>query len=262
MRIATLALGLPLMACLAAPAWAGVDDGNLSLRIEQAGYRDDVQDLESVRITLETATAQPQSDKYLYYYLGYVDYTLAGQYFAVDNSSKATDRVEAAEDALKGALKLDPTFAEAEALLGASYGEEIGIHPYKGMFLGSKSSAHMKRAVGLAPQDPRVLFLNAVSDFNTPAAFGGDKQKAARGFHGALAAFDSYRPADAAAPAWGKAEAYEWLAYAEEDAGQTEAARADYAKALALMPDYRKAQRHLNKLPPATSAATPAHASL
>lgn len=259
MRIVTL--GLPLMTCLALPAYAGVDTAALSQRIEQAGYKDDAQDLETVRSSLEAATVKPQSDKYLYYYLGYADYSLANQYAATD-LSKATDRIQSAQDALKAALKLDPNFAEAEALLGASYGEEIGFHPYKGMFLGPKSGEHMSHAVQLAPQDPRVMFLNATSDFSTPAAFGGDKQKALWGLHGAIAAYDSYHPVDAAAPDWGKAQVYEFLAYAEEDVGQTEAARADYRKALALVPDYKKAQRHLDKLPPATTASTPAHASL
>ena len=261
MRTTLPALSLLLMTCLALPAYAGVDTGTLSQRIEQAGYKDDAQDLEVVRDSLEEATVKPQSDKYLYYYLGYADYSLANQYAATDNS-KATDRIQSAQDALKAALKLDPGFAEAEALLGASYGFEIGLHPYKGMFLGSKSAEHMKHAVQLAPQDPRVMFLNATSDFNTPAAFGGDKQKAIWGFHGAIAAFDTYQATDAVAPSWGKAQAYEWLAYAEEDAGQKEAARSDYGKALALVPDYKKAQRHLDKLPPAGTAPVPAHASL
>lgn len=262
MKTSTLcSLCLPLMACLGTPAWAGVDESTLSQRIERASYREDAQELETVCASLEGATAKPQSDKYLYYYLGYADYSLANQY-AANDLSKATDRIESAEDALKAALKLDPDFAEAEALLGASYGEEIGFHPYKGMFLGPKSAEHMKHAVQLAPQDPRVMLLNAVSDFNTPSTFGGDKQKANWGLHGALAAFDSYHATDAAAPTWGKAQAYEWLAFAEEDAGLKVAARSDYGKALAIVPDYKKAQRHLDKLPPAATAPVPAHASL
>lgn len=261
MRIAILALGFPLMTCLSSTAWAGVDESTLSSRIEQASYRDDAQDLETVRAALTEATAQPQADKYLYYYLAYADYALAYQYFNSD-SSKATDCIEAAEDALNRALKLDAGFAEAEALLGASYGVEIGLHPFKGMFLGSKSAAHMRHAMQLAPQDPRVMLLNAINDFNTPAAFGGDKQKATWGFRGALAAFTRYHAPDAAAPAWGEAETYEWLAFAEEDAGQKQAARADYGKALALVPAYKKARRHLEKLPPAATAVTPAQTGI
>ncbi len=133
MKTSTLSrLCLPLIACLTTPAWADVDMSSLSQRIEQDGYRADVQDLETVRALLEAEAKQPQSDKYLYYYLGYVDYALAYQYSGTD-SSKATACVEAAEGELTTALKTDPDSAEAEALLGTSYGFEIGLHPMKGM---------------------------------------------------------------------------------------------------------------------------------
>ncbi len=262
MKVSTLrTLCLPLIACLSTPAWADVDMSTLSQRIEQDGYHADIQDLETVRTLLETQAKQPQPDKYLYYYLGYVDYALAYQYSSTD-SGKATTCVEAAEGALTEALKADPDSAEAEALLGTSYGLEIAVHPMKGMWLGPKAHEHIDRAVHLAPSDPRVLLLNAISDFNTPAMFGGDKQHALWGFHAAVAAFESYHAGDAAAPGWGKAWTYEQLGVAEEDAGQRVAARADYGKAVELVPDYKLAQKHLDKLPPATTAAAPARSSI
>ena len=93
MRTLTLArYCLPLMACFITPAWADVDTSTLSQRIEQDGYHADVQDLETVRALLETATQQPQPDKYLYYYLGYVDYALAYQYDSADSSKAPADR--------------------------------------------------------------------------------------------------------------------------------------------------------------------------
>lgn len=253
-------LCLSLMACLTTPAWADLDTSTLSQRIEQDGYHADVQDLVTLRALLEAEAKQLQPDKYLYYYLGYVDYALAYQYDGAD-SSKATACVNAAEDALTAALKADPDSAEVEALLGTSYGLEIALHPMKGMWLGPKAHEHIDRAVHLAPGNPRVLLLNAMSDFNTPAMFGGDKQHALWGFHAALTAFDSYQASDAAAPGWGKAWAYEQLGVAEQDVGQAASARADYGKALELVPNYKLAQRHFDKLPPVATATAPARSS-
>lgn len=244
-----LGFTLLVLYTFSALAWGDMDLTQFGHRIEQAGYREDAQELEAVRATLEAATANPQADRYAYYYLGYVDYSLAHQYFASD-SDKATDRADAAQEALKRALKLDPNFAEAEALLGASYSIEMGLHPMKGLFLGGKTAGYFRHALATAPGDPRVILLNAIEDYQLPAAFGGDKQRAADGLRRALAAFDNDHPADATAPAWGKALAYQWLGFAEASAGQPDAARADYIKALNLAPDYKKASTHLDKLPP------------
>jgi tetratricopeptide (TPR) repeat protein len=240
-----------LLSCfaLAMPAWAGVDLGAIGQRIESAGHRADSADLQAVRESLQAAPEGAAPDKYLHYYRGYADYVSASL-LSRDDSSRATDLAQEAQSELQEALKLDPDFAEAEALLGASYGLEIGLHPLRGMWLGSKAGRHTERALQLAPTDPRVLLLRAVSDYFTPSAFGGDKQRALQGYRAALAAFDTYHNADGAAPGWGRAETYAWLGIAESHDGQTEAARADLNKALELAPDYALARKRLAALPP------------
>src|SRR6185503_5665317 len=107
----------------------------------------------------------------------------------------------------------------------------------------------------LAPDDPRVILLNAIGDYSTPSIFGGDKTRAQRGFRAAIAAYDSYVPADASAPTWGRADAYFWLARSEAQAGDVEAARNDYGKALELAPDFVLARKRLMALPPAAATA-------
>jgi tetratricopeptide (TPR) repeat protein len=250
---ARIRLCLPLIVCLASPVWATEDITDLSQRIELPGYRADTDALQAMDTTLQAEIkSASQSDKYLYYYLGYTEYNLAYAYAHTD-TGKATDHVEDAQTALLAALKLDPDFAEAEALLSTCYGLEIGLHPFKGMYLGAKTGKHMARAMQLAPGDPRVLLLKGISDFQTPGMFGGDKQRALQEFHAALVAFDSYQPKDPAAPSWGKALTYNWLGFTESRTGQTEAARADYAKALALIADYKSVQQRLADLPPAAA---------
>lgn len=216
-------------------------------QIESADYAADSSALSKVQQSLLAATKQPNTDKYAYYYLGYADYSLADVYADTD-PSKATDCLHDADDALDQAIKLDPAFAEAYALLGSSYGFEIGLHPYKGMWLGSKSDKLMAKAMRLAPDDPRVLMLQGLSDFTTPESYGGDKHKALQEFSTALANFGSYKPADAEAPTWGKAQAFVWRGDAEVKANDASAAGRDYQAALAMVPAYKGAARELAKL--------------
>jgi len=236
---------LPLVAQAEEMAQKGTSDA-----IEQALQRGDEAALLKVRAGLE-AGLKTHPEKHDYYYLGLVDYELA---VLDEDNGKATDYIDAAEDALQAALKLDPAFAEAEALLGSSYGVEIGLHPMKGMYLGSKVTSHLGAAAKLAPGDPRVLLLQGISDYKTPEAYGGDKKRAMAEFRAALAAFDAYQQPDDEAPTWGRAESHVWLAQAEAGAKDFTAARADLNQALAIAPDYRYARRLLDKLPPPQAA--------
>lgn len=227
---------------------------DIGRQIEAADFAGDVQALARLQAQLTDAVKQPTPGKYTYYYLGYADHALA-EVYADTESSKATDCLHDAEDALKQAITLDPNFAEAYALLGSSYGLEIGLHPFKGMWLGGKSNGLLAKALQLAPDNPRVLMQRAISDYSTPATFGGDKQRALREYTAALARYDAYKPADDQAPTWGHATAYVWRGDAEVGLNDPEAARKDYTAALALVPGYKLAAAKLAKLTPVSPAA-------
>jgi len=247
MRINILGM-ISLLGLAALPFTAraeGLSQKGMSETIERASQRGDEAALLKVHAGLEAGIKAGHPDKYGYYYLGLADYELA---VIEGDEGKATDYIDAAEDALQAALKLDPAFAEAEALLGSSYGVEIGLHPIKGMVLGSQNSSHLARAAQLAPGDPRVLLLQGISDYETPEAYGGDKKRAMAEFRAALAAFDTYKQPDDQAPGWGRAETHVWLAKAEAAAKDYTAARADLNQALVIAPDYKYARRVLDKL--------------
>lgn len=236
---------------LAAQAEAAPQKGT-SEAIEQAYHRGDEAALLKVRAGLEAAIKAGHPDKYSYYYLGLSDYELA---VTEEDEGKASDYIDAAEDALKVAVKLDPAFAEAEALLGSSYGVDIGLHPMKGMFLSSQNTGNLDRAAKHVPGNPRVLLLQGISDYETPEAYGGDKKRALAEFRAASAAFETYKQPDDQAPTWGRAETHIWLAKAETDSKDFTAARADLTVALKLAPGYKWAQGLLAKLPPAPQGA-------
>jgi hypothetical protein len=249
---------------LAALMVCSVQAGNpplaqLGKQIETADYSQDVAALSALRQTLSDAVKQAGApDKYLYYYIGYADYCLADAYAATD-ASKATDSLHDADTALKQALAVDPDFADADALLGSSYGFEIGLHPFKGIWLGSKADASLAHAMKLAPQDPMVLLLQGLSDFSTPASYGGDKQRALQEYNSSLALYATYKAADERAPLWGEAEAHVLRGELEASLGEVQAAQTDYRAALALAADYKVATEQLTKLattPPSGATAT------
>src|SRR5579885_2801191 len=251
-------VGLVSLLCLSLPLAARADGApqkDMSVSIERAMQRGDEATLLKLRDGLGAAVKSGHPDKYAYYYLGFSDYELA----LLDqdqDQGKATDYIGAAEDALQAALKLDADFAEAEALLGSSYGVEIGLSPMKGMFLSSKVVSHLDHAAKLAPGNPRVALLQGISDYETPEAYGGDKKRAAAEFHAASAAFDAYRQPDEQAPDWGRAETHVWLAKAETNAKDFTAARADLTAALKLAPGYKWAKGLLEKLPASQSGSS------
>lgn len=245
-------VGMVSVLCLSILPLAARAEGaslkDMSGSIEHAMQRGDEGALLKLRDSLGAAVKAGHADKYAYYYLGLSDYELA---LLEDDDGKATDDINAAEDALQSALKLDSNFAEAEALLGSSYGVEIGLSPMKGMFLSSRVTSHLDHAAKLAPGNPRVSLLQGISDYETPEAYGGDKQRALAEFRAASAAFDTYKQPDDQAPTWGRAETHVWLAKAETNSKDFTAARTDLTAALKIAPGYKWAKGLLDKLPSA-----------
>ena len=118
---------------------------------------------------------------------------------------------------LKEATRINPEGAEAHALLSSAYGRQIGLSPVKSMFIGPKAGKASKKAMELAPDNPRVVLSAAIGDFNTPRMFGGNKERAMQGFQRAAELFALERPAEPVEPVWGHSEAYAWLGLAYMD---------------------------------------------
>lgn len=129
--------------------------------------------------------------------------------------------------------------AESRALLGACLGVKIGFSPMSGMTLAPKASALFEAALQASPGNPRVLMLQGVHVLNTPAFFGGGAKLALPILEAAVKAVEGEKaPADAWAPAWGKAETLVWLAKAQRGVGQEAAATESLQRALVLDPTY------------------------
>jgi tetratricopeptide (TPR) repeat protein len=135
------------------------------------------------------------------------------------------------------AVELGSDFAEAQAMLGSCYGmKATGI--FSGMKYGPKSDKAMKRAKELAPDNPRVVLLDAIGTFFKPSMFGGSVEGAVEGFQRAVELFENWQPPNAYAPRWGDAEVYAWLGQGYEEAGDYEKAKEAYQQALKIKPGY------------------------
>ena len=67
-----------------------------------------------------------------------------------------------------------------------------------------KAEAALEKAKALNADNPRIYMLEAQDKYFTPEQFGGSKEEAKVLFEKALKLFDSFKPASAIAPNWGK----------------------------------------------------------
>ena len=159
----------------------------------------------------------------------------------------------------EAALKLDAGNAEALALKGSLQAFLLSLEPGSAMTLGPESGANLKRAVALAPRDPRVHLLQAIYTLHAPAFFGGGADKALPGFAKAIELFATDSPGDSTAPAWGLDDALVWAGQAAEKLGRAQEAGCYYARALVENPSNGWARRLQHAAPvPETAPAKPA----
>jgi tetratricopeptide (TPR) repeat protein len=134
------------------------------------------------------------------------------------------------------ALKADPKHAMALGLKGALQGMLIGLKPAMMMAWGMESGANLRRAMELAPGEPRLKLLSAIGTFHTPVAFGGGAKKAMPEIDEAITLFERAATPDSTAPDWGREDAWTWKGVAHQRLGENTAARDAFRRALELNP--------------------------
>lgn len=213
-------------------------------QLAQAVTQWDAPRILEARALFERLTTDKDLAPLAHYYVGYADYRLS-IYWSQQHRSKAVEYLEDAISHLEEAMKLDASFAEAAALLSSCYGQKIGYEPRLAMALGPKSAQMMAAAKNLQPGNPRVVLLEAISTYFTPANFGGSKEKALAGFRKAAELFASWQPADSLQPDWGREEVYAWIGLAHLDRDEPILAKRAFEKALAINPEYAWVKENL-----------------
>lgn len=226
--------------CLAPVATARAQNDSLRAAVERAVTIGDWSAIEraAVRLRAQSVSAAGRTNPWVHYDLAYVLHRRVSGHISERRNAVAKPMVE---EALLAAARADSlgAGATARALQGALAGQMAavggGLAP---MRFGPRALSLLDDAVKDAPDDPRVAFLNGMTRFNAPRAFGGGPAKAEAELRRALRLFETDRSA-APRPTWGKVDAHIWLAQALHAQGMDVEARAEYERALALAPGHR-----------------------
>jgi tetratricopeptide (TPR) repeat protein len=125
---------------------------------------------------------------------------------------------------------------EAKALLASVYGLKMAYSPWKGIYLGSKSSSLLKEARQEAPNSPLVWKLYANSKLFTPETFGGSSQEAQKAYEKSVSLWE--RDSQTTAQNWWYLDTLAWLGQTYQKNGEPDQATAAYTKALATEPEF------------------------
>lgn len=154
-----------------------------------------------------------------------------------ENSDLFSDNLDKAQIELEKAIKIDPDFDEAYALLGGIYGmKAAGM--FSGIKYGKKAKGTMNKARELDSANPRTYLIDGIGDYYKPKLFGGGLDHALEAFLKAAALFESFESESETAPDWGKAETHAWLAQIYLDLGNKEKAEIHINKSIELYPDF------------------------
>lgn len=237
---------LPMSAALSLTS----DPTLLSLRdqIEAAYNNRDIAGIESARKAL-LATPAGSGDRASAEYLAAYG-RLRESMVAADlkDKSAAGDYLDDCINELKPVVAANPAFAEARALLGSCYGASTRYHVLSSTVRGMQGGRELAEALKIAPDNPWVVFQNGVSDYSTPAIFGGSDKKALEQLKRAAGLFAASHPTGSASPAWGEAETWLYIGRVYKSLEQPAEAREALNKALGFAPGNKDVRAELATL--------------
>ncbi len=227
----------------------------------QYGYF--TEDLHALRNLAESLGAPDSHDRLKSYYVGLLAYrvTLLSEAQASKapaeqqrrsrkggrKKSEARQSEERCVAALDLALQAQSDFADALALESACLGLLAESGSWHTPFGAPKSATQLRKALELAPKNPRVLLLDALGDYDNPKADPAQARTCDK-FKTTAAVFDAERADVDQVPGWGAAEAYMWLGRCYLDKGDVVPARDALERSLLIAPEFTAARRLLVRI--------------
>ncbi len=208
-----------------------------------ADYRGDLTELARLRDAAAALAADPEHGYLARYWSGYASWRLAinGANGAM-SQGELRAHLERAAAEMEAAIAAKPDFADG-------YAAASGIHQWLVRFYPDDPGAQrrhldrglatLKRGLELAPDNPRVLWMQASVYFFAPPSLGGDRPRALTTYARMAEVSPTPDPASPL-PDWGKPEALMSLAYAHLNATppDLDAAEREARAALALQPEW------------------------
>jgi len=198
---------------------------------------------------LAVLLTEKSPDAGLLHGLAVCDYRLANFYLVSGNAAETERYVAEARKYGEQARDLDPAMGESFALEAYLIGMVIALHPDQAMGLIAPSGEAYNAAFSKSPDNPRVFLLKGLSVYYTPEQFGGGPANAQSYLEKATDLFEKESGRTSSAAAWGREEAWTYLAICHKARGNAAKAREYLKKALEIAPDYALASRELKALP-------------
>jgi tetratricopeptide (TPR) repeat protein len=222
----------------------------------QYGYF--TEDQRALRTLVESFGSGDPHDALKSYYAGLLAYRQAelaeAQADKLPTAARKSDRsknearqmVERCVSSLDHALDAQKDFPDALALQSACLERLAELSTWRAPLAGPKSASQMRKALQIAPKNPRVLLLDAVSDYEHPQAAGAPRS--CEKFKNTAAVFETERANVDQVPGWGGAEAYTWLGRCYLGNGDAVPARDALERALLIAPEFGQAKRLLSSI--------------
>jgi tetratricopeptide (TPR) repeat protein len=239
---------LVLLPMVLASRWAMAQEGgDLQAQIMYAFYIEDGNLLSGLVQSLTTQENAGGADDALRYHLAHAEYR-SGVQGAERRSAAAAPAFADCIDQLKPLLEKAGDNVEAMTLQSACYVQLARLRKLQAVLLRSRAEERIRRAMELAPRNPRTALLRAEELLSHAAPGSADRARALGELQLAAEVFEQSTTTSVATPGWGNAETYLELGRQLEADGDFVAARNWIEKALIIAPDYKAAQRQLAAL--------------
>ncbi|MEM9172507.1 MAG: hypothetical protein AAGA84_07370 [Pseudomonadota bacterium] len=249
MRRVYLTIGCLWLVCTSQTVFGALKATDLADReavILHSAYIADVAYLTTLSATLADEKARGTLQALPHYYAALAAYKAAE--LDEDIELRVGVLLDRCVDEARAALKIDPEFAESLALAGACHGLAAERQPLSSIISGNFSARELKKALAMAPENPRVLMLHA----STQLRRYSDRtrvREAEANLRKALQMFETFAHDVAPGfPTWGEVETNRWLAKVALMRDRPAIARDFLERALLLAPQWQAAQSQLARL--------------
>jgi hypothetical protein len=209
-------------------------------RAYDANFRNNPKGLTSAVAAFDALTSDKKLAPLAYYYAGWSRWSLAASEFQDQKTADALATLDHATADLGKAVELEPDNAEFLSLQAQTMISAASIERSRFAQVGAEISKLRKRSLELAPNNPRVIMMDAGLIFWAPPERGGGKEKGIARWLEAIKLLEAEKVSNPLAPDWGNGLAQGWVSnlYLQMTPPQRGEAKHMADKALKLHPEF------------------------